>query len=114
MTKYNLILVLNPTEDFILMCRRQTDPYKGKFNLVGGKIEDGEDIMESGYRELEEETGITKKDITLHRFIDFTWHPVDMEMNVLIGRLQHKVVLQEEAHPLHWIDVNANFFDVST
>ena len=37
MKKYNVILVYNQTEDKILMCKRTKEPYKGKYNLVGGK-----------------------------------------------------------------------------
>lgn len=111
MISYNLLLVLNPEESHILMCKRMTDPYVGKYNLCGGKIEDGENELDSAYRELEEETGITKSDITLHEFIDFVWHPVDMKMKVYIGRLLHDVSLVEEAHPLEWIEITNNFFD---
>jgi len=111
MISYNLILVLNPSETKVLMCKRMTDPYLGKYNLVGGKIEDGENELESAYRELIEETGITRNDITLFEFIDFVWHPVKMKMKVYIGRLEHQVSLIEEAHPLEWIDISSNFFD---
>ncbi len=111
MTKYNLIMVLDPSEEFLLMCYRQKNPYQGKYNLVGGKIEDGEEPLDSAYRELEEETGISSHHITLFPFIDYVWHPVDMSMNVFIGKLHQKVELIEEANPLHWIAIDANFFD---
>lgn len=111
MTKYNLILILDSTEQNVLMCKRVKDPYTGKFNLVGGKIEDGEDHLDSAYRELFEETGITKQDVVLQPFIDFVWHPVDMMMHVYIGRLESNVTLIEEAHPLYWIPASSNFFD---
>ena len=64
-------------------------------------------------RELEEETNITQNDIELHPFVDFVWHPLDMEMKVYIGKLQHEVTLIDEAHKLYWIDVHENFFDTS-
>jgi len=111
MISYNLILILDPSESHVLMCKRKTDPYLGKYNLVGGKIEDGENELDSAYRELLEETAITDKDIQLHEFIDFIWHPVQMKMKVYIGRLFHEVSLVEEAHPLEWIDISSNFFD---
>ena len=114
MTNYNLILILNPSETDVLMCKRMKDPYEGKFNLVGGKIEDGEDLLLSAYRELFEETGISRIDVTLQPFIDFIWHPADMTMHVFIGRLNHEVELEEEVHPLHWIPVASNFFDTNT
>ena len=40
---YNCIIVLAPQGDRWLMCKRRKDPYKGLYNLVGGKIEQGED-----------------------------------------------------------------------
>ena len=38
MKKLNVILVYNKDENKILMCQREKEPYKGKFNLVGGKV----------------------------------------------------------------------------
>lgn len=113
MEKYNLVMVLNKEETHMLMCLRTKDPYKGLFNLPGGKIDDGEDHVESAYRELFEETGITKQDITLIQYIDFTWHPANMRMDVTFGVLNKEVDLVEELHPLHWISLKENFFDMT-
>lgn len=49
MTKLNVILVYNKEEDKILMCKREKEPYKGKFNLVGGKVEQNEDGLHAGH-----------------------------------------------------------------
>jgi 8-oxo-dGTP diphosphatase len=38
------MIVLSPKGDEWLMCKRRKDPYKGLYNLVGGKIEKGEDV----------------------------------------------------------------------
>ena len=64
MKKLNLILVYNESGDKILMCKRAKEPFKGKFNLVGGKVENGEEELVAAYRELQEETGITNCDIS--------------------------------------------------
>lgn len=112
MERYSLIMVLNQEETEVLMCYRTGNPYKGLYNFVGGKIETGEDDLQSAYRELEEETGITTKDIKLEPFIDFTWHPVNMEMKVFIGKINKPVILEEEKHPLEWISMKENFFDM--
>ncbi len=111
MKLFNLILVLDNSEEKVLMCHRSKNPYIGKFNLVGGKVENGEDYLVSAYRELFEETGITNKDIKLSMFMDFVWHPIDMKMIVFIGKLREDVELVEEAHKLHWIDIEENFYD---
>lgn len=110
---YNLCFVLNKDETKLLMGFRSKNPYKGLFNLLGGKIELDEDPLDSAYRELEEESGISKNDITLLPFMDYIWHPLDMEMKVFIGRLETEVVLQKEIHELHWIDISENFYDMS-
>jgi 8-oxo-dGTP diphosphatase len=110
---YNLVLVLNTTEDKVLMCYRSKDPYKGLYNLLGGKIEEGEDYIDSAYRELFEESGITIKDISLEPLIDFVWHPIHMEMKVFYGVLNKEVNVVDEVHKLYWIDINENFFDLN-
>jgi len=113
MQKYNLIMVLNKEKTDLLMCFRTKDPYKGLYNLPGGKIDAGENHVESAYRELFEETGITKEDINLIKYIDYIWHPVNMSMDVTFGVLNKDVDLIEELHPLHWISLHENFFDMS-
>ena len=113
MKKFSLIIVLNKEEDHVLMCYRKNNPYKGLYNFVGGKVEENEDYLVSAYRELEEETAITDKDIKLVPFIDFTWHPADMEMKVFIGKLYNDVELVDEIHPLSWISIKENFFDMN-
>lgn len=113
MQLFNLIIILNKNEDKVLMCYRSKDPYKGLYNLVGGKVETGEDFFESAYRELYEETGIKKKDVELFKFMDFLWHPIDMKMMVFIGKLSQEVKLVKEIHELEWMSLEENFFDVS-
>ena len=63
MQGYNAILVYDSTEENLLFCYRIKEPYKGKYNFVGGKIEEDEDGTAAAYRELYEETGISEKDI---------------------------------------------------
>ena len=112
MTLYNLILVLNKNQNKVLFLYRSKDPYKGLYNLIGGKIEDNETFLESAYRELFEETGITRNDITLTPFIDYTWPTLGSKMKVFIGKLNRNVELVEEIHQLHWMDIHENFFDI--
>ena len=65
MRKLNLIVVFDVTLKNALFCLRSKEPYKGLYNFVGGKVEKCETDEEAAYRELFEETGITKKDIIL-------------------------------------------------
>ena len=64
-------------------------------------------------RELFEETGIDQTSIKLLPFIDFTWHTVNMEMKVFIGRINKEVKLIEEIHRLYWLSIDENFFDMT-
>ena len=113
MKKYNVILVFNEKEDKILMCKRVKEPYKGKFNLVGGKVEPNEDELHAAYRELKEETGITDNDISLTNIMNFQYKVSDMELEVYTGKLNKDVKLIEEVNKLYWIDKNENFFDIN-
>ena len=112
MKKLNVILVYSNEENKILMCKREKEPYKGKLNLVGGKVEQNENELHAAYRELQEETGITNNDITLTHIMNFQYKMSDMELEVYAGKLNKDVQLKEEINKLYWIDKNENFFDV--
>ena len=112
MKKLNVILVYNKEENKILMCKREKEPYKGKFNLVGGKVEKGEDELHAAYRELYEETGISGDDIVLTHIMNFQYIMQDMELEVYAGKLNKHIELIEEVNTLYWINKNENFFDL--
>ena len=112
MKKLNVILVYNKDENEILMCKREKEPYKGKFNLVGGKVEKGEDELHAAYRELYEETGISGDDIVLTHIMNFQYIMQDMELEVYAGKLNKDIELIEEVNKLYWINKNENFFDL--
>lgn len=113
MKKLNLILVFNKEETKILMCKREKEPYKGQYNLVGGKVEKNEDELDAAYRELQEETGITNKDISLTNIMNFRYKVLDKELEIYMGKLNKDVELIEEINRLYWIDKNSNFFDIN-
>ena len=112
MKKLNVIIVYNKEEDKILMCKREKEPYKGKFNLVGSKVEQNEDELNAAYRELKEETGITNNDIVLTNIMNFQYKISDMELEVYAGKLNKDVKLIEEINKLYWMDKKENFFDI--
>ena len=112
MKKLNLVLVLNKENNKILMCKREKEPYKGKLNLVGGKVEENENELKAAYRELNEETGITKEDITLNHIMNFQYESPKMELEVYAGKLNKEINLVEEVNKLYWIDKNENFYDL--
>ena len=96
-----------------MFCKRLKDPYKGLYNLVGGKIESGEDGFGAAYRELLEETGIDKSKISLRHMMDFTYYNQDCYVEVYVGFLNENVKLQREYHPLVWLTLEQDFFDQS-
>lgn len=112
MKRMNVIVVFDKDIKNVLMCKRAKDPYKGLYNLVGGKIED-DNSLEEAYRELLEETAISKNDISIEHFMDFTYIKWDMELEVYYGVLKHDVELVEEVNRLEWISLEENFFDMT-
>lgn len=113
MKKLNVVIVFDKEDKNLLMCKRMKDPYMGKFNLVGGKVEPGENELDAAYRELCEETGIRDCDIQLKHVMNFQYEVPEIELEVYYGKLNKDVVLVEEKHPLCWMDKNENFFDLN-
>ena len=94
MQGYNLIVVFSPLGDKMLMCRRIKDPYNGLLNFVGGKIENGESSEDAAYRELFEETAITRDDISLIHLMDFSYPLDPCYVEVYAGQLKHEVEIK--------------------
>ena len=111
MKKYNVTVVFDKTEKKLLMCQRVKDPFKGKLNFVGGKVEPNETEDDAAYRELYEETGISKDDISLTRVLDFKYYLLNMELEVYCGKIKKDVKLKEEINKLLWVDRTENFCD---
>lgn len=111
MQGYNLIAVFAPDCKSWLMCRRKKEPYLGLSNLVGGKIEENEDGFDAAYRELFEETGITREQITIRHLMDFSYPLDDCWVEVYVGRLHEMQAVTGDENDLYWSDLDHNFFD---
>ena len=103
--RYTLTLVFNQQLSQVLLVMHHE---QNMFNFIGGHIEDKEDEMDASYRELYEETGITKDDIDLvHVQSEYSW--LDMPSNtewylyITAGVLKHDVELKEEKNKLYWV-----------
>lgn len=113
MQGYNTIVVLNETADKMLMCKRRNNPYKGLSNFVGGKIEENENGLDAAYRELEEETTITKNDIVLSHLMDFTYHFQNCYLEVYVGKLNKAIEVSGDENELYWSTLDHDFFDAT-
>ena len=98
MKRYNVIVVYDKAETKLLMCLRAKEPDEAE--------------GDSAYRELFEETGITREDIILTRVMDFRYYLADMELQIYSGKLSEDVPLREEINKLVWIDRSENFCDM--
>lgn len=117
MKRYNIIMLADAKGENVLMCRRMKSPYRGLYNLVGGKAEPGEDGLHAAYRELREETGVTAADTTLRLLATFSYPQGGAglpayELQAYVGRLRQNVEITGEENPLLWMPLTENFFDM--
>lgn len=112
MKKYNIIVIFNKEMTKTLMCKRTKEPYKGMYNLVGGKIEKENDGLNEAYRELKEETNIQKENIELIHFMNFEYIKFNKYIEVYYGVLNKNVKLIEEVNSLEWVNINDDFFNM--
>lgn len=110
---YNLIVVYSSDKAKLLMCRRLKEPYKGLSNFVGGKIEEGEDGLDAAYRELWEETAVTREQIQLTHLMDFYYVLTPCRVEVYVGRLKEDVKVHGDENKLYWSDLEHDFFDMT-
>lgn len=113
MQGYNAIVIFNDDVDRMLMCQRRKNPYKGLSNFVGGKIEENEDGLDAAYRELEEETHITKDDVILSHLMDFTYPLDNCYLEIYVGKLNKIVNVFGDENDLYWSELDKNFFDAT-
>lgn len=108
--KVNVIVVYNENKTEVLMCLRTKDPYKGLYNFVGGKVEQGESNDAAAYRELFEETGIGRDAIVIAPLYTTWYHHDNLELQVYYGVLTKSVTLIPEKHPLYWMPLSGEDF----
>jgi ADP-ribose pyrophosphatase YjhB (NUDIX family) len=83
----------------LLFCKRAKPPYMGLLNFVGGKLEPGESSEAAAYRELFEETGISRSDIELHRLMDMTYY----QQKLVLVRWRHTFSISRRSPKITWI-----------
>ncbi len=112
MKEYNILVIFDPARENVLLCRRRKPPFAGLANFVGGKIEPGEDGLAAAYRELREETSLTREDVALTHFMDLAYyygHPCRLE--VYTGRLERAVEVKGDENELYWCSAAEEMFD---
>ena len=106
--KYSVIVAKH--EGKTVLCKhKERDTYE----LPGGHIEQGENSESAAFRELFEETSITRKDIKLHRLMDFSYPFDDCYVEVYAGRLNKDVQVSGDENDLYWSTLECDFFDMS-
>ena len=91
------IILLNSKNELLLICtddksiKNSEGKYNGKFwQLVGGKIEEGESYLEAATRELFEETSLTESDV---EFGNIVWYGnVDLNIRGTETRLNQSFI----------------------
>lgn len=112
MQGYNCITVVAGDGRRWLMCRRRKEPYKGLLNLVGGKVEPGEDRDCAARRELKEETGYTEEDIKITRLMTFDYPLDGCYVDIYAGQLKSEKAPVGDENELLWVSLGENFFDM--
>ena len=112
MRDLNLIVVFNQKLEKGLFCIRSKEPFKGMYNFVGGKVETGETKEEAAYRELFEETGISKNQIKLEYFMDLIYYQYDNYLQVFYGIVDENILLVEEKNKLEWVNLDDRLLDL--
>lgn len=107
----NLIVIFTPDMEQVLFCRRRKEPYLGLLNFVGGHIEPGEDGLTAAYRELAEETSLTKEQVRLIHWMDLTYWVGGCRLEVYVGRLRERAQVCGDENDLLWLGLNHDFFD---
>jgi 8-oxo-dGTP diphosphatase len=67
----DIALVTRDAAPWVLLIQRKADPFKGKWALPGGFVDENERLIDAARRELKEETGVEQADLEpLHTFGD--------------------------------------------
>ena len=114
MQGYNLIIIYDKIIENVLVCKRSSPPFQGKYNFIGGKIEKNENSIASAYREMTEESNISKENITLKCLMTLNYYSQNYYIDVYVGILNdNSLTIIEEKNKLYWLSLNNNFFDLN-
>lgn len=97
-----LTIIFDKDVQHVLMCNHAK---QRMLNYIGGHVRDTEQLMDASYREVEEETGITRNDITLYsvREEHVSKPRTCWRLHVTCGVCNKYVTLRPEKNTLQWV-----------
>jgi 8-oxo-dGTP diphosphatase len=103
----DIVLVTREATPRVLLIRRKADPFKGKWALPGGFVDENERLADAARRELKEETGVDQADLEqLHTFGDPGRDPrgwtVSVAFLALVSPDQLKPIAGDDAAAVGW------------
>jgi len=105
----SLVFILSADKKDVLLVhrnKRDDDQHLGKYNGLGGKMEQGEDILNCIIREVQEEAAITIKDVELRGTVSwpgFGKNGEDWFGFIFLAHSYHgKPKMTNEEGDLHW------------
>lgn len=108
-----LTLCLIRKDDEVLLGMKKRGHGEGRWNGFGGKLLDGESIMDAALRELEEESGLKLLDIEKCGVVTFSYEHVNEIMEVHVFKGSNFVGEPKETEEMRpqWFGVNEIPFD---
>ena len=103
----DVALVTREKSRRVLLIQRKADPFKGKWALPGGFVDENERLIDAARRELVEETGVEHADLEqLHTFGDPGRDPrgwtVSVAFLALVSLDHMKPVAGDDAAAVDW------------
>lgn len=107
----DIVVLRKTTRSYeILLIQRLNEPFKDRWALPGGFIEMEEDLIDSAYRELEEETSISNLDLQqLKTYGKPGRDPRGRTISVVFGGLlkdHQKAIAGDDAQHLDWFPID--------
>jgi ADP-ribose pyrophosphatase YjhB (NUDIX family) len=89
----------------LLLLKRNVEPFRGFWHVVGGHVDDGETLKEALIREFQEETGLTVEvgDLLCGR-IEETFDRVKIIVALKVVRLAGEIKLNHENTEYGWFN----------